>query len=116
MKLKSLFMIILIGFMYCSECECEETINVWFKYSNDINNKETYGKSITLDMYSGYADTDGVAVYLMVRDSNTGEWVTVGFPIGYWEAWMPEDKKREFINLEDYLKSLNNNGNGIEKK
>ena len=116
MKLKTMIIITLIGFMSGTECECEEPINTWFKYSNDINSTETYGKLITLDMSSGYATTDGSAIYLIVRDSNNGEWVTIGFPMGYWEAWFPPETKKEFIDLEDYLKSMNKNNGGIEKK
>ena len=116
MNFKLLFIPLLMGFMYCSDCECGEPLNTWFKYSNDIKSKETYGKLVTLNMTNGYADTDGQFVYLMVKDFNNDEWVTIGFPIGYWEAWMPEAKQKDFIDLEDYLKSLKNNGTKIEKK
>ena len=105
----------LMGFVF-SQCECSEPINKWFKYSNDIDSEETYGKLITLDMSSGYAETDGIVIYLVVRDYSNGEWVTIGFPMGYWEAWLPEDETKKFINLEEYLKSMNRNNNGIEKK
>jgi len=115
-KLKQMVIILtLIGFIF-AECECGEPINIWLKYSNDINHDETYGKLIALDMSNGYATTDGSAIYLIVRDSNNGEWVTIGFPMGYWEAWFPPGEKKEFIDLEDYLKSMNKNNGTIEKK
>ena len=116
MNFKLLFIPLLMGFMYCSDCECGEPLNTWIKYSNDIKSKETYGKLVTLNMASGYADTDGQFVYLMVKDLKNGEWVTIGFPIGYWEAWMPKPEQKEFIDLEDYLKSLKSDGTGLEKK
>lgn len=110
-----LLMFVFSSFIF-SQCECEEPINTWFKYSNDKNDK-TYNTLVTLDMSSGYADTDGFIVYIVVKDYNTNEWVTIGFPIGYWEAYIPDNEdKKDYINLEDYLKSLNNNGTKIEKK
>jgi hypothetical protein len=106
---------VLIGFVF-PECECGEPVNTWFKYSNDVKSKETYGKLVTLNMASGYADTDGQFVYLMVKDFNNGEWVSIGFPIGYWESWKPKTEQKDFIDLEDYLKSLKNSEAKIEKK
>ena len=122
-KLKQMVItLILIGIIF-PECKCDDQINTWFKYSNDINNTETYGKLITVDMSSGYANTDGVIIYLTVQDYNSDEWITIGFPIGYWEAWLPENenlsnenKHKKFNDLDDYLNSLKNNGTKIEKK
>ena len=54
-----------------SEKVCEEPVNVWFRVSNDINS-EGYGNIIELDMSKGYANTDGIYVYLF--DYNSPNW------------------------------------------
>ena len=92
--------------------DCEEPINTWFKISND---KNTYGKLLTIDMSAGYANTDGKFVYLLVLDKDTREELIIQFPIGYWEVEkiIPKnnEEKKEF-DLDEYLKQ--NRGKGIK--
>ncbi len=99
--MKKYLIILITLFSFIFSQDCDEPINVWFKISNDVNNK-TYGSVIPVDMSSGYAYADEAGVYLIVLDKNTKEQLIIMFPIGYWES---EDKlEKEFKDLEDYLK------------
>ena len=50
--------------------DCEEPQEVWFKISNELGS-ENYGDIIQLDMSRGYANTDGVYIYLFVLEKDT---------------------------------------------
>ena len=107
-----LTLVTLIGFIFPQDCE--EPTDVWFKISND---EKTYGDLIAVDMSKGYADTDGVYIYLFVFDKDTQEGLIIAFPIGYWEvekiSKFDRELEKEFKSLEDYLRSQ---GSGIEIK
>ena len=119
--MKTLMATIMVSLLFtvgCSqECECEEPSNIWFRVSNEEG--QNYGKTIQLDMTKGMADTDGIYLYLFVKDVN-GEGIVVMFPFGYWETEVIkkdpflEELEKEFKDLEDYLKR--NKGKGIEIK
>ena len=112
-----ILMVTLIGFILPQDCECEEPKDVWFKISNA---KEDYGKLLTLDMSGGFATTDGVFIYLIVKNIDTGEDLVIQFPIGYWiidkidKKFPKQEKKKEEFDLDEYLKQ--NKGKGIEIK
>ena len=99
----------LIGFIFPQECDCEEPINVWFKISNA---EKDYGKLLTLDMSGGFATTDGIFIYLIVKNKETGDDLVIQFPIGYWiidkiDKKIPkQEKKKEEkeFDLDEYLK------------
>ena len=80
MKKIILILLTLIGFIFPQECDCEEPKDVWFKISNA---KEDYGKLLTLDMSNGFATTDGLFIYLIVKNMDTGQDLVIQFPIGY---------------------------------
>ena len=109
MKNILLILVTIIGFIFPQDCE--EPQDVWFKIANDVNNGETYGTLIALDMSKGFATTDGIFIYLIVFDKNTRERLVVSFPIGYWMAEkidkfkkiVPKNEKEEF-DLDEYLK------------
>ena len=115
MKNIILILITLIGFIFPQDCDCEEPINVWFKISNA---EKDYGKLITLDMSNGFATTDGVFIYLVVKNKETKEDLVIQFPIGYWiidkiDKKIPkQEKKKEEkeFDLDEYLKK--NKGKG----
>ena len=115
MKKIILILTTLIGFIFPQDCECEEPKDVWFKISNA---EKDYGKLITLDMSSGFATTDGLFIYLVVKNMDTGEDLVVQFPIGYWiidkiDKKIPkQEKKKEEkeFDLDEYLKK--NKGKG----
>ena len=115
MKNIILILITLIGFIFPQDCDCEEPINVWFKISNA---EKDYGKLITLDMSNGFATTDGLFIYLVVKNKDTGEDLVIQFPIGYWiidkiDKKIPkQEKKKENkeFDLDEYLKK--NKGKG----
>ena len=114
MKNILLILVTLIGFILPQDCECEEPKDVWFKISNA---EKDYGKLLTLDMSSGFATTDGLFIYLVVKNMDTGEDLVVQFPIGYWiidkiDKKIPkqEKKKEEEFDLDEYLKK--NKGKG----
>ena len=117
--MKNIFitLLILIGFIFSQDCE--EPINVWFKISNDINSKN-YGEVVSLDMSNGYAYTDGINIYLMVKVKDTEEDIMIAFPIGKWVTSEPtefeKDLEREFRDLEDYFKYNKDKGIKIERK
>ena len=94
---------------------CEEPSEVWFKISNEVGSKN-YGKIMQLDMTKGYANTDGIYVYLFVQEKNTPNGIVISFPIGYWETEFvikPYSKENEKpFDLDEYLK--NNKGKGIK--
>ena len=108
-----ILLLTLIGFIFPQECDCEEPKDVWFKISNA---KEDYGKLLTLDMSNGFATTDGLFIYLVVKNMDTGEDLVVQFPIGYWiidkiDKKIPkQEKKKEEFDLDEYLKK--NKGKG----
>ena len=115
MKKIILILTTLIGFIFPQDCDCEEPINVWFKISNaEID----YGKLITLDMSNGFATTDGLFIYLIVKNMDTGQDLVIQFPIGYWiidkiDKKIPkQEKKKEEkeFDLDEYLKK--NKGKG----
>ena len=103
-----------------SEEVCEEPVNVWFRVSNDINS-EGYGNIIELDMSKGYADTDGIYVYLFVQEKNTPNGIIISFPIGYWETEIigkPQPKSEEQekpFDLDEYLRKNKHKGLKIHK-
>ena len=111
MKNIILILVMLIGFSYPQECD--EPINVWFKLSNDTSSKD-YGKVLAIDMSRGYATTDGVYIYLLVKIKDSDEGLIITFPIGDWEV---DDKiEKEFKDLEDYLKYNKGKGTKIHKQ
>ena len=98
----------------CEECVCEEPVEVWFKISNDLDDKD-YGNIIQLDMSRGYAQFDGKYLYLFVQKLDTDEGIVIMFPIGYWETekitkYIP--KEEEEFDLDEYLKQ--NKGKGVK--
>ena len=115
MKKIILILTTLIGFIFPQDCECEEPKDVWFKISNA---EKDYGKLLTLDMSNGFATTDGLFIYLVVKNMDTGEDLVVQFPIGYWiidkiDKKIPkQEKKKENkeFDLDEYLKK--NKGKG----
>jgi len=116
MKKIILILLTLIGFIFPQECECdcEEPKDVWFKISNA---KEDYGKLLTLDMSNGFATTDGLFIYIIVKNMDTGQDLVIQFPIGYWiidkiDKKIPkqEKPKEEKFDLDEYLKK--NKGKG----
>ena len=113
---KFLLLLLTIGYMFSQDCE--EPVDVWFKFSND---SKTYGEVIQLDMSKGYAGTDGQFIYLYVTDFNNSEdGIIIAFPIGYWESGsknsFDEELEKEFKDLEDYLRKNKGKGIKIEKK
>ena len=118
--LTKLMVIISIVLALSFSQECDEPQEVWFKISNEVGS-ENYGKLIQLDMSRGYANTDGVYIYLFVLEKDTDSQMVIAFPIGYWETEIigksekiiPKKEKKEF-DLDEYLK--NNKGKGIEIK
>ena len=108
-----ILLLTLIGFIFPQDCDCEEPINVWFKISNA---EKDYGKLLTLDMSSGFATTDGLFIYIIVKNKNTGQDLVIQFPIGYWiidkiDKKIPkQEKKKEEFDLDEYLKK--NKGKG----
>ena len=116
------FIYLLIGSLLfsqeCEECVCEEPVEVWFKISNDVNDKD-YGNIIQLDMSRGYAQYDGKYLYLFVQKLDTDEGIVIMFPIGYWETEKVEKyipKEEEEFDWEEYLKQNAGKGIIIEKK
>ena len=115
MKKIILILTTLIGFIFPQDCECEEPKDVWFKISNA---EKDYGKLLTLDMSNGFATTDGLFIYLVVKNKDTGEDLGIQFPIGYWiidkiDKKIPkQEKKKEEkeFDLDEYLKK--NKGKG----
>ena len=114
MKNILIILVTLIGFVLPQDCECEEPKDVWFKISNA---EKDYGKLLTLDMSGGFATTDGVFIYLIVKNIDTGQDLVIQFPIGYWiidkiDKKIPkqEKKKEEKFDLDEYLKK--NKGKG----
>ena len=114
-----LMVIFSIFSLSCSqECECGEPTDIWFKVSNE-QGSGNYGKVLQLDMSKGYADSDGISLYLFVKDSN-GDGIVIMFPFGYWETEkiskdpFLEELEKEFKSLEEYLKK--NKGKGTEIK
>ena len=115
MKKIILILLTLIGFIFPQDCECEEPKDVWFKISNA---EKDYGKLLTLDMSNGFATTDGLFIYLVVKNMETKEDLVIQFPIGYWiiykiDKTIPkQEKKKEEkeFDLDEYLK--NNKGKG----
>ena len=96
MKNILLTLVTLIGFILPRECECEEPKDVWFKISNA---KEDYGKLLTLDMSNGFATTDGLFIYIIVKNMDTGQDLVIQFPIGYWIIDKIDKKIRIFISM-----------------
>ena len=114
-KIILIFLLTLIGFIFPQDCECEEPKDVWFKISNA---EKDYGKLLTLDMSNGFATTDGIFIYLIVKNKETKEDLVIQFPIGYWiidkiDKKIPkQEKKKEEkeFDLDEYLKK--NKGKG----
>jgi len=111
MKKIIFILITLIGFIFPQDCE--EPKDVWFKISNA---EKDYGQLLTLDMSNGFATTDGIWIYLIVKNIDTGEDLVIQFPIGYWiidkiDKKIPkQEKKKEEFDLDEYLKK--NKGKG----
>jgi len=107
--MKNILIILVILISFILPQDCEEPVEVWFKTSNDFNNK--FGQVIQLDMSRGYAFSDEIFIHLLVLEKNTGQQVVISFPIGYWETekidgfkkFIPEENKE--FDLEKYLKS-----------
>ena len=112
-KIILILLLTLIGFIFPQDCECEEPKDVWFKISNA---EKDYGKLLTLDMSNGFATTDGLFIYLVVKNMDTKEDLVIQFPIGYWiidkiDKKIPkQEKKKEEFDLDEYLKK--NKGKG----
>ena len=114
-KILLILMVTLIGFILPQDCECEEPKDVWFKISNA---EKDYGQLLTLDMSNGFATTDGLFIYLVVKNMDTKEDLVIQFPIGYWiidkiDKKIPkQEKKKEEkeFDLDEYLKK--NKGKG----
>ena len=114
-KIILILLLTLIGFIFPQDCECEEPKDVWFKISNA---EKDYGKLLTLDMSNGFATTDGLFIYLVVKNIDTGQDLVIQFPIGYWiidkiDKKIPkQEKKKEEkeFDLDEYLKK--NKGKG----
>ena len=114
-KIILILLLTLIGFIFPQDCECEEPKDVWFKISNA---EKDYGKLLTLDMSNGFATTDGLFIYLVVKNMDTGQDLVIQFPIGYWiidkiDKKIPkQEKKKEEkeFDLDEYLKK--NKGKG----
>ena len=113
MKKILITLVTLIGFILPQDCDCEEPKDVWFKISNA---EKDYGKLLTLDMSNGFATTDGLFIYLVVKNMDTKEDLVIQFPIGYWiidkiDKKIPkQEKKKEEFDLDEYLKK--NKGKG----
>ena len=113
MKKIILILLTLIGFIFPQDCECEEPKDVWFKISNA---EKDYGKLPTLDMSNGFATTDGLFIYIIVKNMDTGQDLVIQFPIGYWiidkiDKKIPkQEKQKEEFDLDEYLKK--NKGKG----
>ena len=113
MKKIILILMTVIGFIFPQDCDCEEPINVWFKISNA---EKDYGQLLTLDMSGGFATTDGIFIYIIVKNKDTGEDLVVSFPIGYWkidkiDKKIPkQEKKKEEFDLDEYLKKNKDKG------
>ena len=111
-----ILMVTLIGFILSQDCECEEPKDVWFKISNA---EKDYGKLLTLDMSNGFATTDGLFIYLIVKNMDTGQDLVIQFPIGYWiidkiDKKIPkQEKKKEEFDLDEYLKKNKDKGRMI---
>ena len=90
------------------ECVCEDPTNIWYKVSSF---EPDSGKIVKLDMTKGQAFSDGMYIYIVVKDLETGEVIYIAFPNGGdWVAHTPKDPfldalDEEFKNLEDYLRS-----------
>jgi hypothetical protein len=116
MKNIILILLTLIGFILSQDCECEEPKDVWFKISNA---EKDYGKLLTLDMSNGFATTDGLFIYLIVKNMDTGQDLVIQFPIGYWiidkiDKKIPkQEKKKEEFDLDEYLKKNKDKGRMI---
>ena len=117
MKIIFTILVLLISFS-CSQ-ECQEPTNVWFKLSNDTSSKD-YGETILIDMSKGFADTDGVNIYLLLRLKDSEEGVIVSFPIGYWEIEQPsefiKELEKEFKNLEEYFRQKESQSTEIKRQ
>ena len=114
--MKNIILILtLIGFILSQDCncDCEEPANTWFKVSTA---DKDYGEIIELDMENGIATTDGLFIYLIVKNMDTGQDLVIQFPIGYWiidkiDKKIPkQEKKKEEFDLDEYLKK--NKGKG----
>ena len=90
------------------ECVCEDPTNIWYKVSSFEPDK---GRTVKLDMTKGQAFSDGVYIYIVVKDLESDEVIYIAFPNG--GDWVAEPKKDPFLealdeeykNLEDYLRS-----------
>ena len=117
--MKKLFTILVLLFSFGCSQECQEPTNVWFKLSNDTSSKD-YGEIIPIDMSKGFADTDGVNIYLLLRLKDSEEGVIISFPIGYWEIEQPsefaKELEKEFKNLEEYFRQKESKGTEIKRQ
>ena len=117
MKIIFTILVLLISFS-CSQ-ECQEPTNVWFKLSNDTSSKD-YGETISIDMSKGFADTDGINIYLLLKLKDSEEGVIISFPIGYWEIGQPsefeKELEKEFKNLEEYFRQKESQSTEIKRQ
>ena len=86
------------------ECVCEDPTNIWYKVSSFEPDK---GRTVKLDMTKGQAFSDGMYIYIVVKDLESNEVIYIAFPNGGdWVAETPKDPflealDEEFKNLED---------------
>ena len=84
------------------ECVCEDPINIWYKVSPD---QSTYGQVMKLDMTRGQSYSDPAYIYILVRDSNTGDVIVMAFPNGGdWHAFSKEDSL--YMEMEEDINDL----------
>ena len=118
---KLIFSLILVCFATAQDEECLEVNHIWFKPIIAQDGTETL---LELDMSYGLIYSDGLFVYIWVKDLSSGELVQLIFDNGQYfsgdkallHEGKKEEKKKEKVpeNLEDYLKSLGK-GQRIQK-
>ena len=115
---------VLILFLGAAKQETKE--NIWYRPGVDEASQSSV--IYKLDMSKGFAVADQNGILIIVLDAETGEQVAILFPNGgFWSAEIlnqgPQEiipkqekkfqDKKNYDNLDDYLKSL---GPGIEIK
>ena len=64
--------------------EIADCMDSWQKLSNGVGDN---GHIVTLDMTQGYSASDGLFIYLVVKDRANGDNIVIAFPDGdYWKA------------------------------
>ena len=113
MKNIIIILLILMGFIFPQDCE--EPVDVWFKISNDKDDKD-YGNIIQLDMRRGYASSDDKYIYIIVLTKDTKRKLILSFPIGYWVVENIDGFKKngkDKFDLDEYLKKNKGKGKTI---